>query len=198
MKKVIALAGVTALLAPSALAVNSVDAQPSFAGTVWYSSPAAVKKQLESRGYVATGSRQQAGAKDLTFIGKVNGVGAFIQAWFNEKEQLVGTSVIFNSDKYSNKSLSVYRDFEKQLNEKYGVPRKIDTLKKYSDYLDVNDIEAEKTEITSIWNFSTSGFAIVLYVGMPFPNDTQAHAVIEYLSPLNKAEMERRAKNGDL
>ncbi|MFC4452340.1 hypothetical protein [Deinococcus sonorensis] len=195
MKRTLLAVGL--LLCGSALAVNSTTAKPSFADTVWYSNFAAVKANMAKHGYVYDSALPQKGTNDRLFTGVIDNVPVRITMWFNNKDQIVGTSVIFRPPSYPSKQITIYNTYSTFLDSKYGRGKETDTRQWKDEFLDLRDIADGKAELSKGWFFVDSGYLINLQVSTPYVNNKDVYASIEYVSPLYDVEVDRRSKASD-
>lgn len=197
MKK-LALGLVLCGLSSSALAISNPNLKPAFADLTWYANKSAVKQQMVKKGYVFSRDVTDAGAVDSVYTGTLVGIPVQIRHWFNNKNQLVKTSIVFNR-KYDTNLYSDWETIKKSIDGKYGKGLELVTVNKdYKAHSSLIEMEIENGKsISSIWMFPTYKYAIGLEVSKAYQNDPDPYVNLSYESPAWGAEMDRREASSD-
>lgn len=182
----------------SAGAISNPNLKPSFADSTWYSSRAAVDQQMQRKGYSFIGEIPTSRTIDMGYSGSLLGIPVKIRHWFNDKNQLVKTSIIFDK-KYDTNLYSDWSTVKSSIDSKYGLGQSIVTItetgKRY-DFALQNDITSGKS-LSNIWFFPTYGYGIVLSVDKAYNNVNDLFLSVAYESPAWTKELDRRNKSSD-
>lgn len=152
------------------------------------------------KGYVFEREVASSGATDVRYSGKIQGMPATILNYFNDKNQLVKTSIVFEK----NYNSSLYRNWtnlKDSIVAKYGVGIDLSTVAKSRSYEYDFQIESELNNNKTLsygWIFPTYNYAISLDVQQPFVNNNDYFVTLAYESPAWGGELKRRQNAGDL
>lgn len=198
MRKIAIWVGVLSVLT-GAQAVNNASLKPSFAELSWYSTKQDVQKQMSLKGYTFARELKDAGTTDVVYNGKILGVNAQIQHYFNPSNQLVKTSIVFERSFTSN----IYTDwnyFKSNLEGKYGLGIAVNNVEKgYTSSNTMLDIALnDGSKLSAYWRFPTYNYFVYLDVSKIYINDNDYYLNLGYESPAWTKELQRRRNGGDL
>lgn len=183
----------------SAMAVNNPSLKPSFADLTWYSNSNAVKQHMIKKGYVFQRNVARNKTTDSIYLGKIMGLPVIITTWFNDKNQLVKTSVVVDRDTSGSGLYPSWNTIKDNIDAKYGNGVDLsdfDNNLASSNTLVEYQLKSGKS-ILKGWLFPTYSYVIELSIDKVYNNNDSYYVSLSYESPAWSKEVTRRNNDSD-
>ncbi len=167
--------------------------QPSFEGLEWSSGRTEVKRQLQRRNFIFHKNVSDAKTQDSIFFGKVMNKPVTVQNWFNERDQLVKTTVVFSKNKATN-LFFLWKLIRRTLEAQYGVGQLIYSVPVTTkpDNSSLTRTLNSGKEMSEIWLFPSQDDTIWLSIGRAYASKNDYYLILTYQSPQWPSELKRR------